>query len=115
MIKDMCVADKTRSSRQVETSALPRRGRLQRKRSGLAVGRPDDRHEREAERAADMVMRGVAPRTFSLTTLPIVRREDAPKPKTDDEKYQDAAKKLGEAFLETPVGKELTDKVKQDP
>jgi hypothetical protein len=115
MSKATYVAHKTPLSRQAETSALRRRGWLQRKRSGLAVGRPDDRHEREAERVADMVMHGVAPRTFSLTTLPIVRREDAPKPKTDDEKYQDAAKKLGEAFLATPIGKELTDKVKQDP
>ena len=66
---------------------------------------------------ADAVMSGrrqAAP--FSLSAVPIthVQREDAPKEKTDEEKYKEAAGKIGEAFLETPLGKELLEKVKQD-
>ena len=53
---------------------------------------------------------------FSLSTVPIARvqREDAAKEKTDEEKYKEGAGKLGEAFLETPLGKDLLEKVKQD-
>ena len=82
----------------------------------LAVNKPGDRFEREADRAADAVMSGRGPAPFTLSAVPIthVQREDAPKEKTDAEKYQEAAGKIGEAFLETPLGKELVANVKQD-
>jgi hypothetical protein len=83
----------------------------------LAVNTPGDRFEQEADRVADAVVsgRGQAGQ-FSLSAVPITRvqREDAPKAKTDEEKYQEAAGKLGEAFLATPLGKDLLEKVKQD-
>ena len=85
--------------------------------ASLVVNTPGDRYEREADRAGAAMMGGgrqAAP--FSLSTLPITRlqREDVPKEKTDEEKYKEAAGKIGEAFLETPLGKELQEKVKQD-
>ena len=81
----------------------------------LAVNTPGDRFEREADRVAEAVVSG-GPTPFTLSAVPIthVQREDAPKEKTDEEKYQEAAGKIGEAFLETPLGKELVEKVKQD-
>ncbi len=39
-----------------------------------------------------------------------VQRDDTGKPPSETEKYADAAKKVGEAFLETDVGKGLKDK-----
>jgi hypothetical protein len=36
-----------------------------------------------------------------------LRREEAAKPPTNEEKMKEAAKKAGEAFLETPVGKDI--------
>ena len=81
----------------------------------LAVNKPGDHFEREADRVADAVVSD-GPTPFTLSAVPIthVQREDAPKDKTDEEKYQEAAGKVGEAFLETPLGKELVEKVKQD-
>lgn len=86
---------------------------LQRK--PLIVNPPGDRYEQEADRVADAVMRGHAA-PFSLSRLHIsrVQRDDVPKDKTIEEKYKTAAGKLGEAFLATPLGKELVEKVKQD-
>ena len=82
----------------------------------LAVNTPGDRFEREADRVADAVVSGRSQAPFTLSAVPdhAIQREDAPKEKTDEEKYQEAAGKLGEAFLETPLGKELLEKVKQD-
>lgn len=82
----------------------------------LVVNSPGDRFEREADRAADAVMNSRGPAPFTLSSVPIthVQREDMAKEKTDEEKYQEAARKIGEAFLETPLGKELVEKVKQD-
>ena len=36
------------------------------------------------------------------------------KEKTNEEKYKEGLEKLGEAFLKTPLGKELLEKIKQD-
>ena len=83
----------------------------------LAVNTPGDRFEQEADRAADAVVSGqrqAAP--FSLSAVPITRvqREDAPKEKTNEEKFKEAGDKLKDAFLATPLGKDLQEKVKQD-
>ncbi len=83
----------------------------------LAVNTPGDRFEREADRVADAAVSGQRQATpFSLSAVPIahVQREDAPKAKTNEDKYKEAAGKLGEAFMKTPLGKELEEKVKQD-
>ena len=83
----------------------------------LAVNTPGDRFEQEADRTADAVVSGqrqTAP--FSLSAVPITRvqREDTPKEKTNEEKFKEAGDKLKDAFLATPLGKELQEKVKQD-
>lgn len=84
------------------------------------VSKPHDRHEHEAERAAEIVARdgSVAGWSFSAVSAtalgPVQRQEDA-KPKTDDEKKKEAAMKVGEALLETPQGKALKEKVLADP
>ena len=82
------------------------------------VSKPHDRHEREAEHAADVVARGGSVSGFAFSAVPAsapVQRQDEGKPKSDDEKKQEALKKAGEAFLETKPGKELKDKVLADP
>ena len=43
-----------------------------------------------------------------------MQREDTPKEKTNEEKFKEAGDKLKDAFLATPLGKELQEKVKQD-
>ena len=82
----------------------------------LAVNQPGDRFEREADRVADAVVSGRGPAPFTLSAVPITRiqREDAPKEKTDADKLKEAGDKLKDAFLETPLGKDLVEKVKQD-
>ena len=83
------------------------------------VARPHDRHEREAERAADIVARGGSVSSFCFSALapsaPAVHRQDGGKPTSDDEKKKAALKAAGEAFLESKPGKELKDKVLSDP
>ena len=83
----------------------------------LAVNTPGDRYEQEADRVADAVVsgRGQAA-TFSLSAVPITRvqREDAPKEKTNEEKLKEAGDKLKDAFLATPLGKDLQEKIKED-
>jgi hypothetical protein len=105
-----CACGKSAEAGECETC---RARRVQRKPGGLSVNRPGDRFEHEAERAAEAVMRGGARPSFSLTSLPIVQRED--KPQSDEEKAKEAAKKIGEAFLETPLGKKLIEDLKADP
>jgi hypothetical protein len=82
------------------------------------VSKPDDRHEHEAERAADMVARGGSVSSFSFSAVPAssapIQRQDD-KPKSDDEKKKEALRKAGEAFLESKPGKELKEKVLADP
>ena len=84
------------------------------------VSKPQERHEREADRAAEVVARGgsVANWSFSavLVTAPEpVQRQEAGGPKSDDDKKKEALSKAGEALLETPQGKALKDKVLADP
>jgi hypothetical protein len=81
----------------------------------LAVNKPGDRFEREAERVAAAVMSGrAAPFTLSAVPITRVQREEAPKEKSDADKLKEAGGKLKDAFLETPLGKDLVEKVKQD-
>ncbi len=81
----------------------------------LMIGASHDPLEREADQVADQV---VANRTASSSVSSLafgrLQREDAPKEKTNEEKYKEGLEKLGEAFLKTPLGKELLEKIKQD-
>jgi hypothetical protein len=84
------------------------------------VSKPGDRHEREADRAADVVARGgsVAGWSFSAVAPSApdpIQRQDEGKPKSDDDKKKEAAKKAGEALLETKPVQELKDRVLADP
>lgn len=90
---------------------LPGGRLLQRK---LAVNQPGDSYEREADRTADLIMSNT-PVDSAISArggdLPDLQRDDDKKPKSDEEKYKEGAKKIGEAFLKTPLGKELKEKV----
>jgi hypothetical protein len=84
------------------------------------VSRPQDRHEREAERAADIVGRGGSVSNWSFAAVPAqaaapVQRQEVVKEKSEDEKKKEALKKTGEAALATPEGKALKEKVLEDP
>jgi hypothetical protein len=83
------------------------------------VSKPHDRHEREAERAADVVARGGSVSSFSFSALtpsaPAVQRQDDGNPGSDDDKKKEALKKGGEAILESKPGKELKDRILSDP
>jgi hypothetical protein len=89
---------------------------LQRK-AAPRIGEPDDAYEREADRMADTIIRGGTHRAgFSLSKIsiaPPVQREGDGKPKSEEDKYKEAAKKLGEAFLETGPGKEIKQKAEK--
>lgn len=91
---------------------------LQRK-STLRIGTPGDAYEREADRAANAVVSGrrLSNPGLSLSRIPVtqVQREDGEKPKSEEEKVKEAAQKIGEAFLETEVGKKLKEQAKNDP
>lgn len=82
------------------------------------VSEPHAAHEQEADRAADLVMSGRHVPAWSISKVSVgnIQRQtsgDQPSPKPNN--YDEAAKKLGEAFLQTDVGKKLTDAAKQDP
>ena len=82
------------------------------------VSRPQDRSEREAHRAADVVARGGSVSGWSFATFPAsgaVQRQEVVKEKSDDEKKKEALTKAGEAALATPQGQALKEKVLNDP
>ncbi len=83
------------------------------------VSRPHDADEREADRAADVVARGGSVSGWSFSSLPLsapaVQRQEAGKPKSEEEKYKEAALKAGEAALKTPEGEKLKERVLADP
>ena len=84
-------------------------------RHSLTVNEPNDRYEQEADRAANAIISGKGlPFNISPVSNSNVQREEPPKEKTDEEKYKEGAKKLGEAFLETPIGKQILERIKQD-
>jgi hypothetical protein len=73
--------------RAASTAAPNAHSLLQRR--PLAVNKPGDRFEREAERVAEAVMSGrPAPFTFSAVPVARVQREDAPKEKEDEPSLQ---------------------------
>ncbi|WP_206076837.1 eCIS core domain-containing protein [Massilia horti] len=93
------------------------------------VSSPGDAAEREADEVAEKVMemtepapaglvaeQGIDSGTTAVSSVAPGRlqREDAPKEKSNEEKYQEGLAKLGETFLQTPLGKELQEKIKQD-
>ena len=86
---------------------------LQRK---LAINEPGDRYEQEADRVAETITRGGIAGRNAISSLgrgSAVQREEPAKPKTEEEKYKEAAKKAGEAFLETAPGKEIKKKAEE--
>jgi len=100
-----------------QTQSRPAGTRIQRA-PRFRVGAPGDAYEREADRAAMAVMAGGKfPPSFSLSRIPVdpVRREGEEKDEKEAKKYEEAAKKIGEAFLETPLGKKLKKEVEDLP
>jgi uncharacterized protein DUF4157 len=107
-----------RKTRDAETTAAKRPAKNPR------IGARDDAFEREADRMADAVSRGErVPRwSFGKIAPGQVQRQPVPDPSTTQQptdvqpnNYKDAAAKLGEAFLQTDIGKKLKDAVSQDP
>ncbi len=96
------------------------RGPIQRQPAARAVSRPHDPQEHEADRAADVVSRGGTVAGWSFSHVPLaasstVHRQEAPKPKSEDEKHKEAALKAGEAALATKEGKAVKEQVLADP
>lgn len=94
----------------------------------LLVNKPGDTYEAEADRVAEKVVAGGkmssgrnSSWSLSNIAMSLVQREpdgaDAADPQTAPKpnNYDDAAKKLGEAFLKTDVGKQVTDAASKDP
>jgi hypothetical protein len=85
------------------------------------VSRPTDRAERDADRAADEVVRGRSvPRAAlgrsELGERPTIRRQEQGSGKSsEDDKKLEALKKTGEAVLETKPVKVLKQKILEDP
>ena len=82
----------------------------------LAVNQPGDRYEQEADRVAEAIVRGAGSTRPSISSLGkggAVQREEPAKPKAEEQKYKEAAKKVGEAFLKTPPGKEIEKKAEE--
>jgi hypothetical protein len=82
----------------------------------LNIGQPGDKYEQEADRVASYVVneRSILPALTSRERSAVqIQRQETKKGKTEGEKYKEAAKKTGEAFLETSIGKNITDKAKK--
>jgi pyrrolidone-carboxylate peptidase len=93
----------------------PAGGQLLQRKSSLRIGKADDAHEREADRMADAVTTGSGLRRSlsAFSVRPKIQRDNGGKPKSEGEKYKEAAKKLGEAFLKTAPGKEIKEKAEK--
>jgi hypothetical protein len=96
------------------------KGLLQRK---LSIGASNDPLEHEADRVAGSVVSNQSAPVISAFNFGRIQREEKtgadpkekiPKEKTNEEKYTEGAAKLGEAFLATPLGKQLIERLKQD-
>ena len=130
-----------------------RQGALQRSLSGLAINRPGDRYEQEAERVAAAVLSGGELPGRTLSSAPALRRDGPPaapsprdpsaderrkypgaslpdlgfnepkndqhvqqpseKTETNEDRLGAAGEKLAETFLETALGKQLTDQAEK--
>lgn len=73
----------------------------------LTVGAVGDRCERDADRAADAVVSG-APVKVATQSAAVARRDPPAAPPASGG-YGQALSKIGEAFLKTPLGKQITD------
>lgn len=88
---------------------------------GLHISESNDACEHEADRVADAAMRGRRPASLlSKVGVGTVQRQPGPagpagQPAPPPNHYSEAAGKLAEAFLQTDVGKRLTDAAKHDP
>jgi hypothetical protein len=102
------------TGQRVPERAVPRRSAVR------PVSRPHDPQEREADRAAEVVVGGGSVAGWSFGAVPLtatstVQRQEATTPKSEDEKYKEAALKAGEAALATKEGKALKEQVLADP
>jgi hypothetical protein len=82
------------------------------------VSRSNDPTETQAHRAADVVARGGSVSGWSFGSVraeAAVQRQETGKPPSEDEKLKQAGTKAFEAALETKPGKDLQEKVKEDP
>jgi hypothetical protein len=83
----------------------------------LAINQPGDEYEQEADRVADAVMAGHSAPVSQSSIAPSVQRDEphtgppTEKPKSEEEKYKEAAKKLAEALRATEAGKQLEARV----
>src|SRR5262245_13771669 len=106
------------SARDVSPARAPRRKPV------FVIDQSGDRLEREADRAADAAMKGGGVR-FDLSVVPVQRVQrqgngsassggvDAEK--TEEEKYEEAGKKVAEAFADTPQGRAIIETIEADP
>lgn len=92
--------------------------------ASLRVNHPGDAFEREADRVADEVTSSKKTPGWSLgrVSLSHLQRQATPDAQTNpsspapqSNNYKEGAEKLGEAFLQTDVGKKLRDAATQDP
>jgi hypothetical protein len=106
--------------RKSETvSAGPRR----RAAGGLRVGDAHDSFEQEADRVADQIASGGNIGGWSLSKLNVGRAQrdptpepaPVPSPGPKPNNYDEAVKKIGEAFLKTDLGKQIAEAAKADP
>jgi Domain of unknown function (DUF4157) len=92
--------------------------------SGLKLSKPGDTFEQEADRVATAVISGSRIPAWSIAKVSLgsvqrdtpgdptqQQQQDAPKPNN----YDEAAKKTAEAFMQTDIGKKLTQAAKDDP
>ncbi len=82
----------------------------------LAINQPNDRFEREADQVAEHVMSGNGGGAGKLSVAPnesVQRDENEKKTPPKPNNYGDAAKKIGDALQETPIGKQLKAKAEE--
>ncbi|UCE50620.1 MAG: DUF4157 domain-containing protein [Phycisphaerales bacterium] len=112
-----CFVQKRLSAESVSSHGILHRQYSAKLRSDSAISQPGDRLEQEADRMAGFVV-SQTPNMSSpdvsniVSSLPQCQRAEG-KQKPEEEKYKEAAKKAGEAFVKTPVGKRITDKAKK--
>jgi hypothetical protein len=97
-------------SKQNETAAPGRT-------STLRVGPADDAFEQEADRVAATVLGGGRIPAWSISKMGIgpIRRQPTPQTVPPPNNYAEAGSKLAEAFLQTDIGKQLTQTLSEDP
>jgi hypothetical protein len=83
----------------------------------LVINKPGDEYEQEADRIADAIVSSKGYSAMNkITSIPegeLQREEGGKPPKSDAEKYKEALKKAGEAFLQTNTGKQIKDKAEK--